>query len=58
MMAVFSQRGWLAYHGGELEPIQVGHADIDQDDGDLGLEEMLQRLSARRGLDQILAEIP
>jgi hypothetical protein len=46
-----------AYQAGELEPIQVEHADIDQDDGNLGFEEMLKRLRARLCLDQILAEI-
>jgi hypothetical protein len=44
IIAVFSQRGWLRIRAASSEPIQVGHADIDQDDGNLGFEEMLKRL--------------
>jgi len=40
----------LADHGGELKAVELGHADVDQDDGDLVLEQMLQRLRAEAAL--------
>ena len=46
----------LADHGGELEPVQFRHADVDQDDGDLVLEQDLERLASRSRDDEILAE--
>ena len=46
----------LPDHRCELEAVQLRHADIHQDDGDLGLEQLLQRLLAGRGLDQVLAQ--
>ena len=47
----------LADHRGELEAVELRHADVHQDDGDLVLEQLLQRLLAGRGLDQILAQL-
>ena len=38
----------LADHRGELEAVELRHADVDQDDRDLVLEQMLQRLLAGR----------
>ena len=46
----------LADHRGQLETVELRHADVDQDDGDFGLEQMLQRLAAGRRLDQVLVE--
>ena len=37
----------LADHRGELEAVELRHADVDQDDGDLVLEQVLQRLACR-----------
>jgi hypothetical protein len=39
--------GMLADHRGELEAVELGHADIHQDDGDVGAQEALQRLARR-----------
>ena len=47
----------LADHGRELEAVEFRHADIDQDDGGLVLEQELQSLARRSRLDQILPEI-
>ena len=38
----------LADHRGQLEAVELRHADVDQHDGDVGLQQMLERL-ARRG---------
>ena len=46
----------LADHRRELKAVELRHADVDQDDRDLVLEQNLQRLARRRRLDQILAE--
>ena len=40
----------LADHLGELEAVEVRHADIDQYDRDVGLQEMLERLVAEAAL--------
>ena len=47
----------LADHGGQLEAVELRHADVDQHDGDVGLQQMLERLARRRRLDQVLAEL-
>ena len=47
----------LADHGGELEPVQLRHADVDQDDGDFVLEQKFQRLAPGSGDDQIFAKL-
>ena len=47
----------FADHGGELETVELGHADVDQDDRDFVLEQEFQRLAAGSGDDQILAEL-
>ena len=36
----------LADHGGEFEAVELRHADVDQDDRDLVLEQIFQRLAA------------
>ena len=47
----------LADHRGQFEPVEIGHADIDQHDGDIGPQKLLQRLIRRAGLDQVLPEL-
>ena len=47
----------LPDHRGELEAIEIGHADIHQDHRDFRFQEMRQRLPAGRRLEQVLAEI-
>ena len=47
----------LPQHLGQLEAVELGHADIHQDDGDLVLEQDLERLARRVGLDEVLAEL-
>ena len=37
----------LADHRGQLEAVELRHADVDQNDGDLVLEQLLQRLARR-----------
>ncbi len=46
----------LANHLGELKAVEVGHANVDQDDRDLVLEQLLERRLAGSGLDQIFPE--
>ena len=50
------EAGMFADHRGELEPVQFRHADVDQDDGDIVLEQELKRFAPGRSLDQVLAE--
>jgi hypothetical protein len=47
----------LADHGCELEAVDLRHHHVDQDDGDVGLEQDAQRLVRRVGLDQVLAKL-
>ena len=47
----------LADHGRELEAVEFRHADIDQNDRDVVLEQELQGLARRRGLDQVLVRV-
>ena len=46
----------LADHRRQLEPVELRHADVHQDDGNLLLEQLLERLPRRRRLDQILSQ--
>jgi hypothetical protein len=46
----------LANHCSELKAVEVRHANIDQDDSNILLEEVLERLPGRSGLDEIFAE--
>ena len=50
------EAGMFADHGRELEPIQFRHADVDEDDGNVVLEQELERFPPGRSLDQVLAE--
>ena len=47
----------LADHRGQLKAVEFRHADVDQNDGDVVLEQELQRLARGRGFDQIFAEL-
>ena len=47
----------FADHRRQLEAIEVRHDDIDQHDGDLVSQQLLQRLVGRVRLDQVLAEL-
>ena len=57
MIAVLLEARMLADHRGELEAVELRHADVDQHDGDVRLEQLAQRLARRDGLDQVLAEL-
>ncbi len=47
----------IADQRGELETVKLRHADVDQDDRGVVLEQKLQRLARGRRLDEVLAEI-
>ncbi len=47
----------VADHRGKLETVEIRHADVHQHDGDLALEQLLERLARRARLDQVLAEL-
>ena len=47
----------LADHGGELEAVDLRHDHVDQDDGDVGLEQDAERLVWGARLDQVLAQL-
>jgi hypothetical protein len=42
-------------HLSKLESVELGHADIDQHDGDIVLQQELKRFARGIGLDEILA---
>ena len=45
------------HHVRELKAVDLGHADVHQDDGDIVSEQLLHRLAGRPGLDQVLAQL-
>jgi hypothetical protein len=47
----------LPDHVDQVEAVELRHADVDEDDGDVVLEEQVERLARRAGLDQVLAEL-
>src|SRR5262249_17958621 len=47
----------FAYHRGQLKAVEIGHADIDQHDRDVALQQDLQGFRRRAGLDQVLTEL-
>ena len=47
----------VADHPGELEAVEIRHADVDQHDRDIGFEQVDERLLRRAGLEQRLAEL-
>src|SRR6185437_7860989 len=46
----------IADHGGKLEAVQVGHADVDQDNGDVRFKQMLKRFPPRACLEQVFVQ--
>ena len=46
----------VADHGGEFEAVELGHAHVDENDGDLRLEQRFQCGFGGRRLDQVLAQ--
>jgi hypothetical protein len=40
-----------------LKAVEIWHADIDQHDRDIALQQNLQSLICRAGLDQVFAEL-
>src|SRR5208283_792248 len=51
------EAGMLSNHRGQFEAVEIWHAHIDQDDRDVGLEQVCQRLARRVGRNQDLAEV-
>src|SRR5215472_1902042 len=49
----FAKARMLADHRGQLETVEFRHTDVDQNHGDVILEQKLQRLARRRSLDQV-----
>ncbi len=47
----------LAHHFSKLEAVEFGHADVDQYDCDLALQQVLQGFAPGRRLDQVVAEV-
>src|SRR5262249_36794405 len=47
----------LADHRRQLEAVELGHAHVHEDDGNVMLEEVFERLFGRGGLDQPLAKL-
>ena len=52
----FAETRMLAQHGGKLEAVELRHADVDENDRDVVLEQELQGLARRRGFDQVLVQ--
>ena len=46
----------IAYQGGRFKAVHVGHVDIEQDDGEVVLQDLLERLGARVRKHQLLAQ--
>ena len=47
----------LADERGGLEAVHAGHVDVEQDDGELVVEQCAQRLAAGVGADDVLAQL-
>lgn len=47
----------LPDHLRQFEAVELGHGNIDEDDSHLMAQELLERLTARRRLDEIFAEL-
>ena len=57
MIAVCCKPRVLADHRGQLESVEFGHRDVDEDDRNVLTQQLLQRLPSRSRLDQIFAEL-
>ena len=47
----------LSDHGGELESVQLGHADVDQNDGNFILEQEFERFAPGSRSDKIFPKL-
>src|ERR1700753_393670 len=47
----------LPNHVSQLEPVDLRHADVHQHNGNVILKKEIERLAARRRLDEILPEL-
>src|ERR1700756_4056320 len=47
----------LTYHGGQFEAVELWHLHVDQNDGDVSLQQMLQSLASRGRLDEHLPKL-
>jgi hypothetical protein len=45
-------------HGGKLEAVELRHANVEQDHGNVVLEQAFKRFPARRGHQQVFPELP
>ena len=53
----FLEARMFADHRGKFESVEFRHANVDQDDGDVVLEQELERFAPRRGRDQVFSEV-
>ena len=53
----FLKAGMLANHRRQLEPIELRHANVDEDDRNLQLQKLLQCVAGGSGLHQIFSEL-
>ena len=51
------EAGMGADHLRELEPVEIGHDDVDEDDGDIVPQQMLERLLRRGRGQKVLAQL-
>ena len=56
MIAVRLETRMIADHRRKLETVELRHADIDEHDGGIVLEQKFQRFARRRRLDEVFAE--
>ncbi len=47
----------IADHGGELEPVQFRHANVEQNDRDFILEQIFKRFAARSGDHEVFSKL-
>src|SRR6202020_976077 len=53
----FLEARMLADHGRECEAVELGHADVDENNGDFVLEEIFQGLAARGRHHKVFAKL-
>ena len=47
----------LPQHLDQLEAVELRHADVDQDDGDVVLQQNLERFARRRRANEVLIQL-
>ena len=57
MIAVCLKPRVLANHCGQFKSVQLGHRDVDRDDGEFPSQKLRERLFSGRRFDEILAEL-